>query len=74
VPREAVVGAPVLEVPLEPAADHELGVLVHGHVALIEEPVDVGSPHRAPPIGVELDVRGLEHGQGVLPGDGAAAA
>ncbi len=76
---ERLVGPPVLEDLLDLAADPEDVVRRDGHVAVIEEPVNIGpeqDPVRDPMLaapGVPLDVRRLQGGQRVLAGDRAGA-
>lgn len=76
---EGHVGLAVVEVVLEAAADEEAAVGGDGYVAGVEEAVDVGAEEEAvvetvvASFGYGTDVGGVQDGEGLLPGDGAAA-
>jgi len=66
---QPIVRSPVFEVVFEPMSDHEAMVFVDGHIAMVEEPVDVRAQREA--IRNEMvtsacvgnDVRGIQNGQ-----------
>ena len=78
-PVQRVVVAAVLELFTNRSADAKMHAWVDGHVALIEQAVDVGAKGQAvrnlmfPNDGVRLNVGCLEGRQGALPGNRATA-